>query len=634
MEDSICEMANRSAGEIFLRIQQEAGNLTQLIWKPRLGSSVDVPRLDLPDAVWAARRVKGSLYALEVERIANDIQSNRFQLAGYPPLDLGKGATIEWRRDYFHNRTSALDYFRLVKPGDFATVGDAHAIWLLNRHQHLVLLAQAAEITGAASYTDTIVRHLESWWEQNPHERGINWAMPSEAAMRALSWIWVFHIVGKRFPAPFRHKLLNGIYRHGCFLANNLSIHTSPNTRLLAEAVALHAIGALFPQFPRAQRWKAHGREVVRKQMEFQVRADGSHFEQSNHMHVYAMDMFLFHLAIETDAPLWFKDRLGKMAAYLDALLGQERKAPMFGDEDGGRFFHPYATPVECYGRASLATASLLLDQRGVGTEYGFEEADVFEQAIWWLSSRLLRQLSRPRDARGGDLQFTDSGVTSASRDDLSVIFKWGGFGYGYAGHSHSDALSITARYGGEELLIDAGTFTLLEPAADREWFRSTAAHNTVRVDGMNQAHAAGPERWDNKPKVTHTDAWTASVSYNGISHKRNVNLFRAGLMIVTDEIEGPSSTGEHFIEQFWRTGLEVRMLTPSCFALGKRVRLHLQPGTSRDWEVGGEFGWRSRLYGSKEACTVVRASLRTSSLPVKVVAVIDLNGAYDEWPL
>lgn len=159
-----------------------------------------------------------------------------------------------------------------------------------------------------------------------------------------------------------------------------------------------------------------------------------------------------------------------------------------------------------------------------------------------------------------------------------------------------------------------------MESETDREWFRSVAAHNTVRVDGMNQAIPVNPFRWDRKPEVTQTDAWTATISYQGITHRRNVNPCRAGFLIVTDEIEGAGgSGGERFIEQFWHTGVEVRMISLACFAL-ERARLQLQPGTLRDWERGREFGWRSRAYGVKEAFTVVRESLRTT-LPATLVA-------------
>ncbi len=620
-------MATRSAAEILFRIKQEAGNLSQLLLKPGLRASVDVPRLDLPDANWAARRVKGTPYAAEVEQLAGEILAHRFPLLG---LVVETGPVIDWRRDYIHGRTSGLDYFRFVKYLDFDKVGDHKIVWELNRHQHLVLLAQAAEITGSQKYLDEIIAQLDSWLIQNPHERGINWASALEVAFRALSWVWIFHIVGKRFTLEFRRRLLTGIYRHGCFLENNLSVYFSPNTHLLCEAVTLHAIGVLFPQFPKSAKWRSMGKSYTRMQMDFQVRPDGSHFEQSSYYQVYATDMFLFHLLLDSDAPLAFKDRLGKMADYVDALLGPERLMPFFGDDDGGRFFHPYGEKA-AFGRSTLATAALLLDR-----DYGFEEADLYQQGLWWLSSRLLRSVSRPRQTRGSDSQFPDAGVSIGIRDEASVLFKWGGFGYGGAGHSHADVLSLTARLAGEELLVDPGTYTYMASAADRDWFRSVAAHNTVRVDGINQGVTQNPFRWSAKPQVVSVDAWTAVANYGGgISHRRNVNLSRAGLIVITDEIEAPGGKGdgEHFIEQFWHTGVQVRMISPSCFALGKRARLHLQPGTSRDWEVGGEFGWRSPGYGVKEASPVVRASMR-GPLPVKMVAVIDLDGKFEDWPV
>jgi hypothetical protein len=618
-------MRKRSAAEIIFRLKQELGNGATFLLKPGLPASTDVPRLDLPDAVWAARKVKGTPYAADIERLADEILAHRVPLLGFGSVDVGPD--IDWRRDYIHGKTSAPGYFRFVKYLDFEAVGDHKIVWELNRHQHLVLLAQAAEITGQAKYHDEIIRQLESWLEQNPYERGINWASALEVAFRTISWIWIFHISGKRFTQEFRRRFLIALYRHGCFLEHNLSVYFSPNTHLLGEAVALHALGVLFPQFPKSQRWRSLGAEWTRKQMDFQVRPDGSHFEQSSYYQVYAADMFLFHLLLDPDAPLAYKDRLGKMTDYIDSLLGPAREIPLFGDEDGGRFFHPYGRKT-AYGRATLATASLLLDR-----DYGYDEADLFEQGVWWLSPRLLRVMSRESNhRRGKDGLFPDAGVSIAVRNEASIVFKWGGFGYGGAGHSHADVLSITVRLGGEELLLDPGTYTYMASAADRDWFRSVSAHNTVRVDGMNQAAVENPFRWGAKPKVTPVDAWTAIAAYGGITHRRQVNLSRAGLIVVIDEIACADTGGEHFIEQFWHTGVEIRMLTPACFALGNRARLHLQPGTSRDWEIGGEFGWTSPGYGVKEPSPVVRASIK-GPLPAKLVAVIDLDGKYSEWP-
>ncbi len=616
-------MKKRGATEIVFRLKQELGNFSTFVLKPGLPTSTDVPRLDLPDAGWPARKVKGTPYAQEIEALAEEILAHRVPLLGFGLVDLGPA--IDWRRDYIHGKTSAPDYFRFVKYLDFNAVGDHKIIWELNRHQHLVLLAQATEITGNAKYHEEIVRQLESWLEQNPYERGINWASALEVAFRALSWIWIFHIVGKRFSAEFRRKFLIAINQHGCFLEHNLSVYFSPNTHLLGEALTLHAIGALFPQFPKASKWKALGGDWTRKQMDFQVRPDGSHFEQSSYYQVYATDMFLFHLLLDPDVSLAYKERLGKMVDYVDALLGPQRQIPLFGDDDGGRFFSPYGRK-NAYGRATLATASVLLER-----DYGYDEADLYEQGVWWLSPRLLRTMSRERQQkRGHDLQFPDAGVSTGIRNEASLVFKWGGFGYGGAGHSHADVLSLTIRLGDEELLLDPGTYTYVASTQDRDWFRSVSAHNTVRVDGGNQATPETPFRWGSKPQVTSVDPWTAVATYGGISHRRQINLSRAGLIVVIDEISG-LSVGS-YVEQFWHTGVEVAMVSPSCFALGRRARLHLQPGTSRDWEMGGEFGWKSPGYGVKEASPVVRAS-RRGPLPMKLIAVIDLDGKYDEWP-
>ena len=128
--------------------------------------------------------------------------------------------------------------------------------------------------------------------------------------------------------------------RHGRHLEVNLSFYFSPNTHLLGEAVALHALGVLIPQFPRARRWRELGARVVNNQLDRQVRNDGAHFEQSTYYHVYALDMFLFH-GILAGASEAYRTKIALMADYLAAVQGPGRILPFLGDDDGGRFFHP-----------------------------------------------------------------------------------------------------------------------------------------------------------------------------------------------------------------------------------------------------------------------------------------------------
>ena len=226
--------------------------------------------------------------------------AHRFPSLGYV---LDTGPAIEWRRDYLNNIVTEPKYFRLVPYLDTSRAGDHKNIWELNRHQHLVLLAQAFLLEQKQIYLDEIFAQLESWWEQNPYQRGINWTSALEVAFRAFSWIWIFHFAGDRMAPQFRARFLRSLNQHGHHLANNLSFYFSPNTHLLGEAVVLHALGTLFPSFPQAKHWIKLGGRTVDHEMGRQVRNDGSYFEQSTYYHVYALDMFLFHAILSEPSP-------------------------------------------------------------------------------------------------------------------------------------------------------------------------------------------------------------------------------------------------------------------------------------------------------------------------------------------
>ena len=83
--------------------------------------------------------------------IAAKILQHRFPMLG---LELETGRNIEWRRDYLHNITTEPKYFRLIPYLDFSRAGDHKIIWELNRHQHLVVLAQAFQQTGRAEFLE------------------------------------------------------------------------------------------------------------------------------------------------------------------------------------------------------------------------------------------------------------------------------------------------------------------------------------------------------------------------------------------------------------------------------------------------------------------------------------------------
>ena len=540
----------RSIAELGFRVRQEAANFLLFAAPPTFAGDAPL-RLHLPDPQTIANALAGSEYARCVESTASRLLAQQFPLLG---VNIETGHDIRWRRDYLHGAESGTQYFRRIPYLNFSAVGDHKLVWELNRHQHLVLLAQAFLFTRRAEFKHEIFRQLESWFEQNPFQRGINWASALEVGFRALSWTWLYHFVGDKMPPEFRRKFLTELYHHGRYLAENLSIYFSPNTHLLGEAVALQTLGTLFETFPESRAWRERGLKIVEQQLQVQVQADGSHFEQSTYYHVYALDFFIFSYLL-AGRPQSFVPVLSRMAEYLAWLLGPAGRIAFFGDDDGGRMFHPYGERDK-FGRATLATCGILLGhEQWIGTH-----CDIAQQAAWWVGAHTLESAKEQRSIVSGNRLFKQCGAAFLESGNLRVQMDVGSFGYGGAGHSHSDTLSLVLSLGGEWVFIDPGTYTYIASPEERAWFRGSAAHNTIRIDDLDQAQPAGPFRWSDKPEVC-LNGWRpgtqgglidATCQYRGFSHRRRVSL-EPGRLLVLDEIDGPP--GVHRCEQTWHLG-------------------------------------------------------------------------------
>ena len=191
----------RSFAEISFRAHQAVTNLYLLAAQPRASGEIPPRCLALPNPVSTANALRGSDYAAQVVLIAEQVLERRFPLLA---VEIETGSHIDWRRDYQHDKKSGTAYFRRIPYLDFTAVGDHKFIWELNRHQHLILLAQAYLFTEDERYTREIFQEIRTWLEQNPFQRGINWTSALEVAFRALSWMWVYHFVGSEMPDPFR----------------------------------------------------------------------------------------------------------------------------------------------------------------------------------------------------------------------------------------------------------------------------------------------------------------------------------------------------------------------------------------------------------------------------------------------
>jgi hypothetical protein len=503
--------------------------------------------------------------AAEILRQAEEICGHRFRLLGYENLafTLNSDSEIDWHLDPVHGKRAPLDPWFKIPFLDFALVGDHKIIWELNRHQHLVTLAKARLLSGDEKYTRELMAQWRSWIKANPYPLGINWGSTLEVAFRSLSWIWVDQLLaGAAEYAEFRAELRSALAFQGRYIERYLSTYFSPNTHLLGEAVALFFLGTLYPRMPGAARWKKLGWRIVLREAGRQVHPDGVYFEQSLYYHVYALDFFLYARLLAArkgmEIPPAYDAVLGRMLNVI-AALAQAGPAEGFGDDDGGRLWNPRRNRTEQMTDA-LAVGALIYGKE-------FSAARLTEEAIWLFGHQAVDELSRKRASpTARSLAFANGGVYVLADSEpyaQAMMVDAGPQGVGRSGHGHADALSLRLTMDGRRWLVDAGSgvYTSKDPA-DRDTFRGTGAHNTVRVDGVDQAVADEPFSWTHIP-TTQAENWIVGKSFtyfvgshNGyarladpVLHRRHVLKAAGGVWLVRDVVLGET---EHELEIRW----------------------------------------------------------------------------------
>jgi hypothetical protein len=366
--------------------------------------------------------------------------------------------------------------------------------------------------------------------------------------------------------------------------------------------------------------------------LERQVGADGSYFEQSSYYHVYALDMFLLHRVLAGPGTEAEREKLGRMAEFLRALLGGEGRIPLLGDDDGGRLFWPFGERAG-FGRGTLAAYGAWA---GGPAPAGVEPREAAaEMAVWWMGERAERWAAEAGAAPAPRSRiFGTAGLAVAASGGAQIVADGGPMGPGSAGHSHADALQLVARGDGREVLIDPGTATYVSDIERRNRFRGTAAHNTVTAgedgDGgrrPDQATAAGPFRWVARPETetrrwasdTEVDAWEAECRYRNVRHRRMFRFEKAARRLwIADQVEWADGGGEMTLAQHWHLGeTPERVEESTIFCAG--ARLLLEPGG----ELTIEKTERSSAFGHWEESRSVELRWRSGS-PARRVAMLD----------
>jgi len=187
----------------------------------------------------------------------------------------------------------------------------------------------------------------------------------------------------------------------------------------------------------------------------------------------------------------------------------------------------------------------------------------------------------------------------------------------GDGGHGHYDQLSVELAGGGHNLVVDPGRYTYADGADGwRHWFKGTAAHNTVTVDGLDQTpYRAGKPR-GRTSEATLLGRWSTpgldvlsgevvSPSHDA-RHRRTLAFVDDDFWVVHDRLRGGSvhtyAARWHLApEAHGRTGVFRNSRQTTVRAPGLLIIVPTWCG-----EVTVEGGWVSPTYGVKLPAPVV----------------------------
>ncbi len=570
---------------------------------------------------------------------ADDLLDHRLTFFNRDKVFLGD--PIDWHSDHDSGKHAPRKLSQNIDYRDFAVAGDAKMVWEPNRHHHLVVLGRAYRAFNDPRYADAVHRQIASWIEENPFGYGMNWRSPLELGIRIINWAWALDLIreyGDR-PQGSEEKVRETIWRHLWEITRKYSRGSSANNHLIGEAAGVFIGSAYFTDLPQAHRWKEESHEILSCEIFRQTYPDGCTREQALGYHLFVLQFFLVAGIVGRktgmDFPPTYWERVEKMLEFA-ATLAEGGPLPLFGDCDDG-----YVLDLGIGGCdvGELLSVGALLYKR---SDFKRMAAESGEAAYWLLGTDALERLDA-LSAPEGDLPlrskaFPESGLyllqsgSLGKEDRVSVLFDCADLGYGpIAAHGHADALSFTLRVAGRDVFVDPGTFDYFTFPEWRTYFRSTASHNTLEIDGKDQSVMLGPFLWGSRARSrctrfeTEGPGGAVGGEHDGYErlpaparHSRTIEMDTAtGALNVTDEIR---SKGVHDVRIFFHAAEDCTValdgISTVRIGVGSAVvHLEVDPALTVTLVSGSEgpiSGWVSRGYHRKSPSTTIMARGRT----------------------
>ncbi len=376
---------------------------------------------------------------------------------------------------------------------------DRTHLWNFNLHyfEYGIALAASYRKTGDEAYYNKLVELYSDWHDTCFSKVSGDAWHPYTISLRLKNLLIIAGLLSKK-SSDWVALVSQDIYDQYRFLAANPEKNLLGN-HYFENLVTLYLCGMFFSEQDKLTVY----RKLLIKEIKEQILPDGMHFERS----------FMYHNLILEDIIRTFSlsdgfycvealDVLLKMAACTEGFECNDR-LPAFNDT-GSNVAKTNLRLV----RAVRDIVSLRRDPENVLSQAGYYR---YDRAKW------------------------------------NLIVDAGDYAPEYiSGHGHCDMLSLELYCDDEPILVNSGTYQYQSEL--RGYFRSTKAHNTLQVRGIEQSEIWGEHRTGRHAAIISTDVSDSMIAAKMRDYKGNI-LERK--ITIGDEVRiGDNASAEHI--SYW----------------------------------------------------------------------------------
>lgn len=431
---------------------------------------------------------------------------------------------------------------------DWKTNPFSYRLWNfnLNYFDFLDTLYNAYKMTRDIKYLDKGIELIESWIEKN-QEYDVNTWDPYVVSKRLFNFINFIADIKDEYEEDELKEINKSIYKQTKYLSKNIEYYLDAN-HVIMDGKGLVFAGVYLNDSNLLEK----GISILQKEYERQVLSDGGHYERSPSYQIEVLSHYVecYILLLKNGLDEKWKiliNLIEKMSIYLNSIIMPNGNIPLLNDSS---LDYPF--------RADdlLQISSIILKQKL------FNLNSLSNYALSILNNRDINVFNElvnsSKNSNVKNITLKESGYyiikDLINNEELYLLFDCGDGGPDYnLGHTHADSLNVIVCIDKKELIMDSGTFTY-KIGNDRNFYRSTLAHNTITIDNKNSSDIWGGFRVAKRAKSfiekyidnndytyirSSHDGYSKVLSEDKIIHKREIVYIKGKGIFIIDSLSG-----------------------------------------------------------------------------------------------